>query len=993
MKPAPVKQPSAKQLLILRSMIVIGLVCMGFFMQSLLEKDVMGYQAIYWLLISTFVYTFFKIIYEWYHYWSIKVPVAPTLTRQYTVDIFTTFCAGEPYEMILETLTAIQAITYPHQSYLCDEANDPYLKEVCAKLGVHHITRIKKINAKAGNINNALSQSTGELCVVLDPDHIPAPNFLDPIVAHFDNPEIGYVQIVQAYYNQDIGWIAKGAAQQTYHFYGPMMMCMNSYGTVQAIGANCTFRRTALESIGGHAAGLAEDMHTAMQLHAKNWKSVYVPEVLAKGLVPATLSAYYKQQLKWSRGVFELLVTSYIKLFTKFTWRQKLHYGLLPLFYLSGFVFLFNFLIPVLALFGDVFPLRMDFSEFLVISLPFITAVITIRHYVQRWVMEDNERGFHLVGGLLLIGTWWVFILGFVYTLIRRDVPYIATPKDVKDEKNLKNNIPNIVVLVISLSAIIYGLYNDWNPFTFFMAGIVSLNCLFMVFMLVASSELKLQVYLEKHPALLRIATYIKSKKRLFWLFRRKMYTGVRAVGAMLLVFMVCVSLYVSTHSDDYSGISSGITNNFFKSFVPASSKKKAFVTRSNSNTLAIHKLLYPAGNNQFLHNDTAIKADSLNGYKQLLSAPKYWAGTRGIIYAKGQYWFKNIYPLTKKIINHDFTEMKLAGINTVKIYGPNVYDSSTFDAAEKQGLKINYSFWIPDASNFVNDADDLETLAQNIVKTVRAHRAEQSIDAWNIGNTSFQQLDSYYSKSQLLYARYNYIKWLKRLVNDIKAADTHRIVTVDVLSSATLGQTVAMLHQQIPQIDAFGVVLNSRSAIKYLADVNAPIFFSNVNPEAFTGSVLPSGSIFYANWQDQQAGTMVSLSGLKDILGRNKPYLHKISQMWNGKVPANNLPQIKILRPALTTTAGASLPYNALIYEYGKWNLAAYINTGLNFEWYLVRTDDYGNAIAINPVGTGASLRVNMPADVHNYKLYLIAAKDNNITTTTSILNIPLKN
>ena len=97
------------------------------------------------------------------------MPPTPPLTHRYTVDIFTTFCAGEPYEMIVETLTAIQAITYPHETYLCDEADDPYLRDVCAKLGVHHVTRTDKRNAKAGNINNALSISKGELCVVLRP--------------------------------------------------------------------------------------------------------------------------------------------------------------------------------------------------------------------------------------------------------------------------------------------------------------------------------------------------------------------------------------------------------------------------------------------------------------------------------------------------------------------------------------------------------------------------------------------------------------------------------------------------------------------------------------------------------------------------------------------------------------------------------------------------------------------------------------------------------
>ncbi|RYZ24748.1 MAG: glycosyltransferase, partial [Sphingobacteriales bacterium] len=265
----PVKPPSKRERFTLRLMILLGLASLIFFMENMLKASVRGYLPLYWMLMVTFGFTCLKILHEWYHYFYITVPETPPTTKPYTVDIFTTFCAGEPYEMIIETLKAIQAITYPHTTYLCDEAGDPYLREVCQRLGVHHITRTDKKGAKAGNINNALTRSSGELCVILDPDHVPFPHFLDPIVTHFNNPEVGYVQIVQAYKNYDEGLIAKGAAQQTYQFYGPMMMTMNRYGTVLAIGANCTFRRTALESIGGHAAGLAEDMHTSMQLHAK----------------------------------------------------------------------------------------------------------------------------------------------------------------------------------------------------------------------------------------------------------------------------------------------------------------------------------------------------------------------------------------------------------------------------------------------------------------------------------------------------------------------------------------------------------------------------------------------------------------------------------------------------------------------------------------------------------------------------------------------------
>nr|WP_294947888.1 glycosyltransferase family 2 protein [uncultured Mucilaginibacter sp.] len=961
-----IKAPTKLQLVYLRMMILIGVFCMLFFIHSLLRESVIGYAPLYWLLISTFVYTFFKVLYEWYHYWSISVPRDLPITKRYTVDIFTTFCAGEPYEMIVETLTAIQAITYPHQTFLCDEANDPYLKSVCEELGVNHVTRTKKINAKAGNINNALAQSSGELCVILDPDHVPVPEFLDPIIAHFDNPEVGYVQIVQAYYNQRIGWIAKGAAQQTYQFYGPMMMCMNSYGTVQAIGANCTFRRTALESIGGHAAGLAEDMHTSMQLHARNWKSVYVPAVLTRGLVPATLSAYYKQQLKWSRGVFELLVTSYVTLFRKFSWRQKLHYGLLPLFYLSGFVFLINFSIPVISLFMDAFPLRMDFSEFLIISTPFITSIILIRHFVQQWVMEDNERGFHVVGGLLLIGTWWVFILGFIYTIIRKDVPYIPTPKDVRDEKNLKYNLPNIFVLVVSVAAIAYGLYNDWSPFTLFMAGIISLNCLFMIFMLMASSELKFDGYLGKHNTLFSVVSQVKNVKKYFWLLRRWIYGGVRKISLLLTVLVVCVSVYFSQDSDGDAD----------------------FDIKQHS------QVFYPSAQKQPL-SDSLINADEqdANDEKQVLISPSFFSSVKGVIYSKGNYWYKNIVPLTKKTIVNDFVEMRKAGVNTIKIYGPNIYDNSTFDAAEQNNLKIHYSFWLPDAPNFMSDSSYLKKQSKIILEVVNENKLNDNISAWNLGNSSYQQLALYYHGKQLQEAQKHYINFLKSLAKEIKLADPSRPLTLDLLSSPKLAPIIGLLHEHVPEIDAFGLIISNKQELKFVkSDFKAPFFFSSADPYALK-DMQPPGGIFYANWQDQQSGTAITLDGLKDIWGRNKPYLYKISKGWQASIANHNLPKIKILKPALTTFPGASLPYNALVYSSNEWSIAAYTKTGLAFEWYIIKTDNWGNAIDMKKVGDGPKVYITIPQNNERYRVYLVAVKDNNETEDYTTLNTPLQN
>lgn len=487
--PRNIKAPTTSELITLRVMILLGLLSIANFFYWFIQPELIENQILFWLLVVMIAFDAFKIVYIWYHYWHISVPEKPKVHPEFTVDIFTTYFPGEPYEMIKETLLAIQRIRYPHTTYLCDEANDQYLKQFCEQNGIVHVTRTNRIDAKAGNINNALKQASGELCLILDPDHVPFENILDELIPYFNDGKIGFVQSVQAYYNIGESLVARGAAEQTFHFYGPVMMTMNSYGTVNAIGANCLFRRKALDSIGGHAAGLSEDMHTAMRLHAQGWKSVYVPEVLTKGLSPASLTAYYKQQLKWSRGTLELLVAVFPKLFRKLSFRQKLHYGILPLFYLSGFFFLFNFLVPIVSLFVADTPWKGNVINFGLLFLPVFTSIIGIRFYIQKWLMFKSERGFHLVGGLLLTVTWWVFLIGSVYTLIRKKVPYLPTPKEDKEKTSWIILVPNLLIGVISVLAVIYGLSLDFTPFSMVMSGFALLNAFFMFSTLVFAFE------------------------------------------------------------------------------------------------------------------------------------------------------------------------------------------------------------------------------------------------------------------------------------------------------------------------------------------------------------------------------------------------------------------------------------------------------------------------------------------------------------------------
>jgi hypothetical protein len=508
-RPAP---PTSKAINHIRLLAGAGVIALVIFFWWLLAPERRGDSWLFWPLFAALLYRSLAWIVEWLNYARPKFEPYVAPRRQWTVDVLTTACPGEPRGMILRTLIAMKAITYPHRDVLCDEGDDPVLKEACRQLGVTHVTRKIKSHAKAGNINNGLTQCDGEIAIVIDPDHEPAPYIIDRVLGYFEDPTVGFVQSVQAYRNQKDSLVADGAAKQTYLFYGPLMIGMNSYGTTQAIGANCAFRRAALDSIGGHSSGLAEDMHTTLQIYAQSWRSVYIPEVLTRGLVPSTLLAYCKQQLKWACGSVDLWLRIYPKLFSRLTGWQRLHYFLGPLYFFRGVFSLMNITIPIVCLaFGGV-GLRINLVEYLAMFAPAMIIAAVIRQLTQHWTIEEEERGAHLIGGLLATGCWWVFLQGVVCAIFNVKLPYLPTPKDNEARDCWGLVTPNLLAAGLSLAAVVYGLHVDWTPYSFFMASFAVWNLAQLLFVAFLGQQ--------------------RTRQKFAWFFVRRDWLG-RAAGVL----------------------------------------------------------------------------------------------------------------------------------------------------------------------------------------------------------------------------------------------------------------------------------------------------------------------------------------------------------------------------------------------------------------------------------------------------------------------------
>lgn len=424
------KRITAYERFVLLILVLAGIISIFRLADWWFRNEHIGDPFLYVVLSLAIWYSIFRLILIWINYLGIKSTVHINPKEGLSVAIFTTSSPGEPLAMFEKTLEACAKISYPHTTYLLDDTQDPAFKAVAEKHGAVWLELVGLPGAKAGKINRALQLTQEDFILVLDPDHIPFPEFLDHTLGYFEDEQIGFVQVSQAYYNQYRSFTAQGAAEQTYNFYGPTQMSLFGYGCCVAIGANCTFRRKALESIGGHGIGLAEDMITAIRIHGAGWKSVYNPVVISRGLVPEDFGSFCKQQLKWSRGVFEVAFMELPKLFRKLSFWQKLSYGTIGTYYLVGLTQLIFTIIPFIYFFTGVLPARMEFAEFIIYGMPVVLFAVIIYLYMQRWVCDTKtERGLHWHGMVLKFACWPVFLMGFLLALVNAEIPYIPTAK------------------------------------------------------------------------------------------------------------------------------------------------------------------------------------------------------------------------------------------------------------------------------------------------------------------------------------------------------------------------------------------------------------------------------------------------------------------------------------------------------------------------------------------------------------------------------------
>jgi len=184
--------------------------------------------------------------------WRMKVRgAAPAPPRDATVDVFIT-TYNEPVELVAITARAAKAIDWPHLTWILDDGARPEMREIAEELGVGYLTRSadwtgKSRHAKAGNLNNALFQTSGEFLLILDADQIPQPQIVSRMLGWFEDAQVALVQSPQWFSNVED---SDPLGSQAPLFYGPVQQGKDGWNAAFFCGSNAMLRREALMRLG-----------------------------------------------------------------------------------------------------------------------------------------------------------------------------------------------------------------------------------------------------------------------------------------------------------------------------------------------------------------------------------------------------------------------------------------------------------------------------------------------------------------------------------------------------------------------------------------------------------------------------------------------------------------------------------------------------------------------------------------------------------------------
>ncbi|HSF15642.1 MAG TPA: UDP-forming cellulose synthase catalytic subunit [Vicinamibacteria bacterium] len=336
------------------------------------------------------------------------------------------------------------------------------LRELCADLGVRYLTRATNEHAKAGNINAALRVTYSDLILVLDADHVPSRDILRETVGWLiRDPDLSLVQTPHFFQSPDpieknLGTFQRMPSENQM-FYGAIQLGLDSWNSSFFCGSAAVLRRSHLESIGGfQCLSITEDAETALELHARGYRSAYLRKPLIAGLQPETFTGFVIQRVRWAQGMIQIFLLKNPLTKRGLSLAQRLCYLSSSCFWLFPFARVIFLLAPSAYLLLGLKIYDTNLLGFLSYAVPHLMGATIVSHFLYgkvRWFLVSEL--YEVMQSLFCLRGLWAVLRR------PRSPSFRVTPKGERLDRDYVSPLskPFYVLSLITLASLAAGIH------------------------------------------------------------------------------------------------------------------------------------------------------------------------------------------------------------------------------------------------------------------------------------------------------------------------------------------------------------------------------------------------------------------------------------------------------------------------------------------------------------------------------------------------------
>ncbi len=415
------------------------------------------------------------------------IPEKPEIPEEWypEVDVFIA-THNESTDVLYKTVNGCKYMEYPDKSkvhiWICDDGYRMEVKELAERMGVGWQGLQNNKLAKAGNLNNALANTSAPLVVTFDADMIPASDFLMETIPYFFLPrmkklpdgtwvektaeemdpdyKIGFIQTPQNFYNPDLFqynlYAEDKVPNEQDYFFRDINVSRNKYNTPIYAGSNTVISRQALEEVGGIATGtITEDFETGIHIQGRGYSCYAIPTVVAHGLAPDTVESLIKQRERWGRGCIYSLRKMHIWTNPEMNLKAKISYYACKIYwwtFLRRFIFI---LCPIIFALFSIPVMACSPAEILIFWLPSY-ALFSFTQRVSAGTIRTNKWS-HIIDTIMFP---YLIIPIFLEAIGIQQHKFEVTRKDRVIEENTDRRlaVPHIILLICSMAALVTSL-------------------------------------------------------------------------------------------------------------------------------------------------------------------------------------------------------------------------------------------------------------------------------------------------------------------------------------------------------------------------------------------------------------------------------------------------------------------------------------------------------------------------------------------------------